>query len=198
MGTREIGKLLRGATTVVAVATLAFTLTACGGGDEKEPEAASSSQPTGDGGGERDGGSSPESDAEEKEVLAAIDGANGVNIVVNSAVRDQGGFVTVKGKIENTSDQAYTFDGWTIGDQELSDKGASVGGMTLVDRKGKKRYYILRDTDNNCLCTMFPFGVGAGKTADFFAQFPAPPADTTEVDLQVPTMSSATIRITDK
>ncbi|HEX5569266.1 MAG TPA: hypothetical protein VFY14_20510, partial [Streptomyces sp.] len=68
----------------------------------------------------------------------------------------------------------------------------------LVDQKGKKRYYLLRDTENNCLCTMFPGGIGAGKTADFFAQFPAPPADTTEVDLQVPTMSSATVQITDK
>ncbi|MGK5499296.1 hypothetical protein [Streptomyces sp. URMC 125] len=198
MGTREIGKLLRGTVAVATAAALAFTLTACGGGDEKEPEAASSSQSTGDGGGERSGGNSSEGSGEENEVLATINGADGVNVVVNSAVRDQAGFVTVKGKVENTGDKTYVFRNWAAGDLDFTGKGASVAGMTLVDKKGKKRYYILRDTDNNCLCTMFPGGLGAGETADFFAQFPAPPADTTEVDLQVPTMSSATIRITDK
>jgi len=197
MGTREIGKLLRSAAAVVMTAALAFTLTACGGEDDKAPDAGSSSQPSGEenqGGGE----ANPDSGSEDGEAMATVNGANGVNIVVTSAVRDEGGFVTVKGRVENTSDQAYTFDGWAKGDQDFLDKGASVGGMTLVDKEGKKRYYILRDTDNNCLCTMFPGGLGAGKTADFFAQFPAPPAGTTEVDLQVPTMSSATIRITDK
>ena len=197
MGTREIGKLLRSAAATAMTAALALTLTACGGEDDKAPETSSSSQSTGEGA-EKGGEDNPDGGTEDNEVLAKIDGANGVNIVVTSAVRDQGGFVTVKGKIENTSDQAYTFDGWTLGDQEFRGKGPSVGGMTLVDKKGKKRYYILRDTDNNCLCTMFLNGIATGKTTDFFAQFPAPPAGTTEVDLQVPTMSSATIRITDK
>ncbi|WP_344325579.1 hypothetical protein [Streptomyces macrosporus] len=195
MGTREIGKLLRGA-AVVMTASLAFTLTACGGGDDEAPETGSS-QPSQQEGQENASDTS-DTGSEDGKAMATINGANGLNIVVTSAVRDQGGFVTVKGRIENTGDQAYLFDGWTAGDQEFRGKGASVAGMTLVDGKGKKRYFILRDTDNNCLCTMFPGGVGAGKTADFFAQFPAPPASTTEVDLQVPTMSSVTIRITDK
>ncbi|MCI0383861.1 hypothetical protein [Streptomyces sp. CNQ085] len=177
-------------------AAMAFTLTACGGGD-RAPDTGSSSQPPGEGG-DMDGEGVPDSASEDGEVMATLNGTNGVNIAVTSAIRDQGGFVTVKGKIENTGDRAYLFDRWSAGDQDFSGKGASVGGMTLVDKEGKKRYYILRDTDNNCLCTMFPGGLGAGEIADFFAQFPAPPAETTEVDLQVPTMSSVTIRITDK
>ncbi|MDG9703077.1 hypothetical protein [Streptomyces sp. DH37] len=198
MGTREIGKLLRGLAAAAMTATLAFTLTACGGEDKAPDDTGSSSQPSGEESQEDAGEDTPDSGSEDGKALATISGADGVNIVVTSVVRDQGGFVTVKGRIENTGDQVYTFDGWTLGDQDFASKGASVAGMTLVDQKGKKRYYILRDTDNNCLCTMFLNGVGAGKTADFFAQFPAPPAGTTEVDLQVPTMSSATIRITDK
>jgi hypothetical protein len=196
MGTREIRKPLRGVAAVMMV-TLAFTLTACGGEDDDAPTAGSSSQPSE----ERSQGVGQENQgagSENGRVLATINGAGGVKTVVTSAVRGQGGFVTVKGRIENTGDRAYMFDGWAVGDRDFTGKGPSVGGMTLVDQKGKKRYFILRDTDNNCLCTMFPTGVGAGETADFFAQFPAPPAGTTEVDLQVPTMSSATIQITDK
>jgi hypothetical protein len=196
MGTREIGKLLRGLAAAAMTATLAFTLTACGG-EDKAPDSNSSTQPSGGEGAEEKEATS-DSGSEDGRVLATINGAGGVKTVVTSAVRDQGGFVTVKGRIENTGDRAYMFDGWATGDQDFTGKGPSVGGMTLVDQKGKKRYFILRDTDNNCLCTMFPTGVGAGETADFFAQFPAPPAGTTEVDLQVPTMSSATIQITDK
>ncbi|WP_031506434.1 hypothetical protein [Streptomyces megasporus] len=196
MGTREIGKLLRGA-AVVTTATLALTLTACGGGDDEAPEAGISSQSS-EQEGQQNGENTEDSGSEDGKAIATINGADGVNVIVTSAARDRGGFVTVKGRIENTSNQAYLFDGWATGDLDFSGKGASVAGMTLVDKKGKKRYYILRDTDNNCLCTMFPGGLGAGKTADFFAQFPAPPASTTEVDLQVPTMSSATVRITDK
>jgi hypothetical protein len=196
MGTREIGKLLRGLAAAAMTATLAFTLTACGG-EDKAPDSNSSTQPSGGEGAEEKEATS-DSGSEDGRVLATINGANGVNIVVTSAVRERSGFVTVKGRIENTGDQAYLFDGWAAGDRDFTGKGASVGGMTLVDQKGKKRYFILRDTDNNCLCTMFPGGLGAGETADFFAQFPAPPAGTTEVDLQVPTMSSATIQITDK
>ncbi|PJE96625.1 hypothetical protein CUT44_16395 [Streptomyces carminius] len=205
MGTRAIGKLLRGAAAAAMTAALAFTLTACGGGDDEAPNAGSSAQPSGRGGdggsdGRQDGsgGENGGEDGGEGTALATIKGSDGVNIVVTSVVRDQGGFVTVKGRIENTGDQVYAFRHWTAGDTELASKGASVGGMTLVDKKGKKRYYILRDTDDNCLCTMFPSGLGGGKTADFFAQFPAPPAETTEVDLQVPTMSSVTVQITDK
>ncbi|MEV5283132.1 hypothetical protein [Streptomyces sp. NPDC052811] len=47
--------------------------------------------------------------------------------------------------------------------------------------------FRLRDTDGRCLCTKFS-GLGAGKNSTFFAQFPAPPANTTEVDFQVPHM----------
>lgn len=196
MGTRETGKLSRSAAAAAMTACLAFTLTACGGEEEKAPRAGSS-QPAGQEG-EQNGEDPPGEGPGEDKVIATIEGADGVNVVVTSAVRERGGFLTVRGRIENTSGQAYTFDGWTREDQEFAGKGASVAGMTLVDQKGKKRYYLLRDTENNCLCTMFPGGIGAGKTADFFAQFPAPPEDTTEVDLQVPTMSSATVQITDK
>ncbi len=51
-----------------------------------------------------------------------------------------------------------------------------MAGMTLVDSKGKKRYYVLRDTDNRPLTTAnYTPGIEASKSLAFFAQFPAPP-----------------------
>lgn len=73
--------------------------------------------------------------------------------------------------------------------------GASVAGASLIDQAGKKRYLVLRDTDGRCLCTQFVSGIAAGKEASFFAQFPATPVETTEVDFQIPTMPTATIKI---
>lgn len=55
-----------------------------------------------------------------------------------------------------------------------------------MDKAGKKKYLILRDTQGRCLCTKFEGGgVDAGQSADWYAQFPAPPEGTTKVDFQV-------------
>lgn len=68
--------------------------------------------------------------------------------------------------------------------------------MTLVDSQAKKRYYVLRDTDNRPLTTTnYDSGIDAGASLPFFAQFPAPAPTTTEVSVQFPGFSSATIEI---
>jgi hypothetical protein len=67
--------------------------------------------------------------------------------------------------------------------------------MTLVDKAEKKRYYVLRDTDGFPLTTTGISLVKAGESVAFFAQFPAPPDSTSQVDIQVPLMPTATIEI---
>ncbi|WP_311765207.1 hypothetical protein [Streptomyces zingiberis] len=75
--------------------------------------------------------------------------------------------------------------------------GYSLGGAALVDHKGKKRYYTLRDTEGRCLCTTGITEVAPGKDVPFFVQFPAPPEGTTEVEFSLPTFDSATVEITE-
>jgi hypothetical protein len=75
--------------------------------------------------------------------------------------------------------------------------GASLAGAVLVDEAGKKRYYVLRDTDGRCLCTMGLVDVEPEQTLPFFAQFPSPPAATTEVEFELPTMPPAKITISE-
>jgi len=73
--------------------------------------------------------------------------------------------------------------------------GQSFGGATLVDPKGKKRYYVLRDTDGRPLTTTGVQSVKPGETIPVFMQFPAPPSNTSEVSFQLPTFPTATISI---
>ena len=75
--------------------------------------------------------------------------------------------------------------------------GGSVAGASLVDQAGKKKYLILRDTEGRCLCTRFARGSKPGESADWFAQFPAPPEGTTKVSFQVGSMPPASIELSE-
>ncbi|MEU1123219.1 hypothetical protein ABZ371_06450 [Streptomyces sp. NPDC005899] len=183
----------KGAAVAAASVAMAVVLTACGGDEgsdkpESKPEGSTSSS--------SEQKTEPPAPAEddETEVLASIKGKDGVEAVVSSVKREAGGFVTVKGRVKNGSKQIWTASGWQGMEQEVAGNGASMAGASLVDQTGKKRYLVLRDTDGRCLCTKFE-GLTPGAEAPFFAQFPAPPASTTEVDFQIPTMPTATIKI---
>ncbi|MGC5346290.1 hypothetical protein ACPXCE_05835 [Streptomyces sp. DT24] len=181
------------ATAAVATAVaMAVVLTACGGDDgkDKADSKAEQSPTVAD-----KKNKAPATESDDSEVLATIKNGDGIELVVNSAKRDAGGFVTVKGSVKNGSKRNFTAPGWQGSERELLSNGASLAGSSLVDQAGKKRYLILRDTDGRCLCTKFVAGIAADTTATFFAQFPAPPQTTTEVDFQIPTMPTATIEI---
>ncbi|MFD6969264.1 hypothetical protein [Streptomyces sp. NPDC059949] len=175
---------------------LALALAGCGGGNEKPKESpgSSASQPP--------SGSSPSAaagtqSAAPPQVLATVNGESGVVLTINSVTREAGGFVTINGQIKNTSTQQFVkTSAWRGNERDLSGSGESVAGATLVDKAGKKRYYVLRDTDGRCLCTTGVAALDAGATVPFFAQFPAPPTSTTEVEFSLPTFASAAVKIT--
>ncbi|WP_330332350.1 hypothetical protein OHS33_23335 [Streptomyces sp. NBC_00536] len=185
---------VRGGAAVVTAAALALTLAGCGGGGDKpqEPQKSSAaSQP----------GSSPQAPAPNgsqspapTQILATVNGPSSTVLTINSAARDQGGFLTVNGQIKNGGSEAFVETAAWRGD-ERSASAASVAGVTLIDKAGKKRYYVLRDTEGRCLCTIGLTRIGAGESVPFFAQFPAPPANVTEVDFNLPTFATATIKI---
>ncbi|MFE3860212.1 hypothetical protein ACWCY1_06380 [Streptomyces goshikiensis] len=193
MGIRQKVKV-RGGAAVAVAAVLSLTLAGCGGGDEKpkEPQKPASSQPQGSGAQKptpTGGGSS-----EPLEVIATSAGPAGIVLTLNSAVRDQGGFLTVSGQIKNGGSDAFVRVTAWKGDEKGA-SATSVAGATLTDKAGKKRYYVLRDTEGRCLCTIGITKISAGETIPFFAQFPAPPAGTTEVDFNLPTFATATIKV---
>ncbi|GHA72002.1 hypothetical protein ACIQRS_03095 [Streptomyces termitum] len=130
------------------------------------------------------------------ETLAVAQGAKGVELRIESAERDAGGFLTIKGRISNASGATVVLPAEIRGDEtEVVKHGMSLGGATLLDAVGKKRYYVLRDTDGRPLTTSGLDTLGAGKSTAVFMQFPAPPATTTEVSFQLPTFEPATLKL---
>ncbi|NEA39197.1 hypothetical protein [Streptomyces sp. SID11385] len=118
-------------------------------------------------------------------------------VVVKSAVRDKGGYVTVEGNVTNSGSRSWVGADWKSDENELRNNGGSLAGASLVDQEGKKRYLILRDTSGKCLCTKFDSALRQGQSADWFAQFPAPPASTKKVTFQVGSMPPAEIPLSE-
>jgi hypothetical protein len=188
----------RAGVAAVLSSALVLTLSACGGdGDDGNAKGSSSSAPAGAHGGD-EASTAPESaPSTPTDPIAMVKGEDGVVMSVFSARRDEGGFLTVDGEIKNTGSTGFTTPvRWNGMEQSVAATGRSFAGMTLVDSKGKKRYYVLRDTDNRPLTTYAyaPF-IKAGDTLTFFAQFPAPPATTTQLALQLPGFPSTTIEL---
>ncbi|SDN31239.1 hypothetical protein [Actinacidiphila guanduensis] len=191
-----MGHARRATTAVTLVAAAAITLTACGGGgggSDDKPSASSNTTVKASSGSK--GGATPS--ATPTQVLAQMKGAQGITITINSAVRDSSGFVTVQGVLTNDSSDIYDANELRGNETALVASGASVAGAVLVDEAGKKRYYVLRDTDGRCLCTMGLEDIEPQASRPFFAQFPSPPPTTTSVEFELPTMPPAKISLSE-
>ncbi|MFI1416959.1 hypothetical protein ACH4VX_03045 [Streptomyces sp. NPDC020731] len=190
MSIRITARARRGMVALTAVAGLALGMAGCGGGgDDDKPKPSSSAS--------KDSGSQPSAQEGQAETpLAELKGTDGLLLQITSAVRDSGGFVTVSGNLKNDGAESVAVPPQMSGDEtEVVKHGPSLGGATLVDPKGKKRYYVLRDTDGRPLTTTGLTTLNAGQVLPVFMQFPAPPADTADVSLQLPTFASGTIKI---
>lgn len=195
MNIRRTTKTRRAMTAVAITTGLVLTVAGCGGGgdgDKSDKGSKPSASAKGD-----DGGDEKESQAPAADEALAESKGDGVTLVINSANRDEGGFLTVSGKVTNTSGGLWTGGQWRGEEQELQKNGGSVAGASLVDQEGKKRYLVLRDTSGRCLCTKFEGGIDSGNTVDWFAQFPAPPEGTKQLSFQVGAMPPASIELTE-
>ncbi|MGW4626728.1 hypothetical protein [Streptomyces rubiginosohelvolus] len=184
-------------------AVLSLALTGCGddgggeakqGGENSAKPSEPATPPT-----EEKGEQQPDTAAGENvdpnAKLAEIRG-DGLVMTIHQAKRDSGGFITLQASIKNEGTQSKNTTAWAGTETALLAKNPnSVAGATLVDKVGKKRYYILRDTENRCLCTTGIPPLLAGKTTSVFMQFPAPPETTTEVDFTLPTFATTSVKI---
>ncbi|WP_374775581.1 hypothetical protein OG756_24830 [Streptomyces sp. NBC_01310] len=194
MSVRYTVKVRGGAAAAVAAA-LVLTLAGCGDdGQGKAPQSTPTAAKTADADAKPQPSVSGSQSSAPPQVLATMNGESGVVLTVNSAVRDSGGFLTVSGQIKNAGDKAFGNTAAWRGN-ELNASGVSIAGVNLVDKAGKKRYYVLRDTEGRCLCTTGVVIIEAGQSVPFFAQFPAPPATTSEVEFNFPTFASASLKI---
>ncbi|GGQ80072.1 hypothetical protein [Streptomyces pilosus] len=191
MSMRFTTKARRGVVALTVAAGLALGVAGCGGDgdDNKKPDTSASAT--------KDRGSDPSAqEGQADEPLAELRGSDGLLLQIVSAQRDAGGFVTVNATLKNDGAKNTVVPAALSGNEtEIVRNGRSLGGATLVDSKGKKRYYVLRDTDGRPLTTTGFSTIKAGESLSVFMQFPAPPADASEVTFQLPTFASGTIQI---
>ncbi|MFJ4339262.1 hypothetical protein [Streptomyces sp. NPDC088915] len=198
MSIRHVRTTRRAGAAALLAAALTFSLAACGDEDGKGQGQGNTSSSAPTPGKEEptksdDGKTYPDTST----VLATFKGEKGLEMVVHEAKRDSGGFLTVTGEFKNTGGDGYTTPvQWNGLEQDVALTGSSLAAMTLTDSKDKKRYYVLRDTDNRPLTTTkYTSLIKAGETLPFFAQFPSPPNTTTEVGLTFPGFTTGTIEI---
>ncbi|MGW2178891.1 hypothetical protein ACWCXX_12530 [Streptomyces sp. NPDC001732] len=202
MSIRRSIKSRRVVAAVSMAAALTLAVTGCGaddGGGAKDPGSPSSpatpESPEGDKGKKQEDTAAGEN-VDPNVKLAEARGDKGMLLVINQVKRDSGGFVTVQGELKNQGQTAVNPSAWAGSEVAIVSKNLnSVGGATLVDKAGKKRYYILRDTDGRCLCTAGMSAVQPGASVPVFMQFPAPPSTTTEVDFNLPTFATTSLKI---
>ncbi|MFB7010374.1 hypothetical protein ACFC0C_21275 [Streptomyces sp. NPDC056178] len=192
----------RAVAAVSLTAAMALAVTGCGtdgGGKTNDAGSSPSSTPSKSSDGDKE--SKQEDTAAGDNVdpnvkLAEIRGQRGITLVINQVKRDSGGFVTVQGEVKNGSDTNQPTSGWAGTENLIVEKNPnSVAGAALIDKAGKKRYYVLRDTENRCLCTTGILPLQPGGSTPVFMQFPAPPSTTTEVDFMLPTFATTSLKI---
>lgn len=193
MSMRQKAKV-RGGAAVAVAAVLALALAGCGGGGEKAKEPTKSETPQSQGSASQQPSAPTSKGSDPLQVIATAQGVAGTILEINSATRDQDGYVTVSGQIKNTGSTPFSQIAPLRGEEKTASP-ASVAGATLVDAVGKKRYLVLRDTEGRCACTTGLTFIKGGESVPFFAQFPAPPTNTTEVVFGLPTFAAATIKI---
>ena len=121
--------------------------------------------------------------------VAKTDGETaGLRIEVVELKRGSGDTLTVRFNLINDSGEKFEPKGWYFGDykgHQNQDIG-SVGALTLIDTVGKKKYFVVRDTDENCVCSNPIPSVNAKSRAALWAKFPAPPSDVKKIGVVIP------------
>lgn len=193
MSVRFTAKASRGVIALTVAAGLVVGAAGCGGSDDdgKRPKATESASRGTE-------GSKPTTQEGQSEApMAELKGPGGLLLQITTVTRDAGGFVTVSGNLKNDGGKSAVIPAQLSGNEtEVLRHGRSLGGATLVDSKGRKRYYVLRDTDGRPLTTTGIATVKSGESLPVFMQFPAPPTSTSEVTFEMPLFASAPVQIT--
>lgn len=120
--------------------------------------------------------------------IAATDGEMvGTRVEVIELKRDGAGTVTLKFVLYNDGGtEPVHFNTRMFGDQNVHADYGSIGGVHLIDAANRKKYLVVRDSDQNCVCSRNVESIGPGGKALLWAKFPAPPVDVKTVSVMIP------------
>jgi hypothetical protein len=119
------------------------------------------------------------------QVLATSDSEEGDKKVEITDLKRSGDAVTLRFRMINQSSKAVDF-GYTYGESTLTTDYGSVGGIHLIDQKNRKKYLVMRDEKNACVCSRGLKTIEPEKSAMLWARFPAPPEGTEKVTVVIP------------
>ena len=123
-----------------------------------------------------------------KAALATSDGETpGARVEVQELKRVSGGTVMLRFVMINDGDKTLNV-GYDFGAGSTSDFG-TVGGVHLIEPVGKKKYLVIRDSENKCDCSRGVKDVAAKSRANLWARFPAPPDNVEKIGVVVPHFS---------
>lgn len=123
-------------------------------------------------------------------VLASADGEkSGVRVEVTELKRSSGDTVNLKFVLINDSDEQFAFYGHYLGDSAVRSDHKSVGGVHLVDPAGKKKYLVVRDAEEKCVCSTDLADAKPKTRVNLWAKFPAPPAGVQKISIVIPHFS---------
>jgi hypothetical protein len=123
-----------------------------------------------------------------KPALATADGETpGARVEVQELKRVSGGTVMIRFALINDADQKLNV-GYDFGAGSTSDIG-TVAGVHLIEPVGKKKYLVVRDSENKCDCSRGVKDVAAKSRANLWARFPAPPDNVEKISVVIPRFS---------
>lgn len=111
--------------------------------------------------------------------------ALGVKVEILALKRTSGDTVTLEFAMVNENDQEVR----VVEKHFTLVHRSDVGKITLVDFQNRKRYLVIRDADNNCLCTNGDYSahrLGPKIRKEFWMKFPAPPQHVTHISIDIP------------
>jgi hypothetical protein len=91
------------------------------------------------------------------------------------------GALTLRFSVTNDSDK----DSRILGNIS-SAEAWTADGVYLVDGIGKKKYLVVRDAENHCVCSRGLPTLNAKSSANLWAKFPPPPDSVQKIGIVVP------------
>jgi hypothetical protein len=119
-------------------------------------------------------------------VIATADGEkSGVRVEVTELKRGSGGTVNLKFVLVNGSNDTVGF-GYDFAEKTYGD----ISGVHLIDPVGKKKYFVARDAEDNCVCSRGLKDMYKDEQRrNLWAKFPAPPPEVKTVSIVIPHFS---------
>jgi hypothetical protein len=119
------------------------------------------------------------------EAVATTDGETpGTRLDVKDLKRGSDGTVMMRFAVFNDGDKALSLNELMKADR--TDDWHSVDGVYLLDSAGKKKYLVIRDSDQHCICSRNLPDLPAKSSGNYWAKFPAPPDSVEKIGIVVP------------